>query len=75
MAYNKKNTLRRMVEVQNITLEYTSKGSTQEWVYENVIHPRFFISRSTYYSYLGMPAKAELRKLLQEEKKQLCLAM
>ena len=75
MAYNKKNLLVRMVEIQNITLEHTKKGVTQEWVFENVFYPRFFISRATYYSYLGTPAKAQLKKLLAEEKKQLCLVM
>ena len=57
------NLLRRMVEIQNITLEHTKRGVSQRWVYLNLIYPRFFISERTYYKYLGYPAKKELRDL------------
>lgn len=73
MAYNRGNILKRMVEVQDITLEHTRKGVTQEWVYLNVIHPRFIISRATYYAYLSFPAKRELRKVEEAERAQLKL--
>lgn len=62
MLKSDKNILIRAIEVQNITLSHTAKGISQKWVYENVIYPRFFISRSTYYRYLAMPAKRELNK-------------
>jgi hypothetical protein len=60
MAYNRRNILKRIVEIQNLTLEHTSRGVTQVWVYEHVIHPRFVISISTYYNYLGVNAKKML---------------
>lgn len=59
------NYLRRVVAIQNITLAYTQKGISQEVVYRTVIYPQFFISRSTYYSYLACPAKRELRQLTE----------
>ena len=62
MPGSDKNILIRAIEVQNITLSYTNIGVSQKWVYENIIYPRFFISRSTYYRYLAMPAKRELNK-------------
>lgn len=68
MAYNRINLLSRIVEIQDITLEHTRKGVTQQWVYENLIYPTYKISRRTYYSYLTQWAKAELKRL--EEKKQ-----
>lgn len=66
MAYNKRNKLERIIEIQNITLEHTGRGVSQEWVFSNVIFPRFRISRTTYYVYLATPAKRELRELLEQ---------
>jgi len=57
------NFLRKVVAIQNITLAHTQKGITQAFVYRTIIYPQYFISRSTYYSYLAYPAKRELREL------------
>lgn len=65
MAYNRRNILKRIIEIQNLTLEHTSRGVTQVWVFEHIIQPRFFISVSTYYNYLNINAK----KLLNEAEK------
>ena len=62
MAYNKKNHLRRIIDIQNITLEYKAKGCSQEWIYLKLIHPSYTISRATYYRYLATAAKAQLRR-------------
>jgi hypothetical protein len=67
--YNRKNKLTLIISIQETTLEHTKKGVTQEWVYKNLIYPRFFISRRTYYEYLGYNAKQELRKLQDNESK------
>ena len=66
-GYNRKNLLIKMIKVQDITLEHTARGVPQEWVYNNVIKPNFFISRMTYYKYLRCNAKAELKKLEGEK--------
>lgn len=71
MGYNRRNILRRIVEIQNITLEHTRRGVSQKWVYENVIFPRFYLSSATYYNYLGINARAELKKIEEAEAKQL----
>lgn len=60
MAYNSVNKWRMIARIQDITLDHTRRGITQEWVYENVILPTFFISKRTYYNYLSMNAKREL---------------
>lgn len=73
MGYNRRNILKRIIEVQNITLEYTKRGVTQKWVYENIIFPRFYLSPATYYNYLAVNAKAELRKLEEADAAQLKL--
>ena len=67
MAYNKRNILQRICEIQRITLEHTSRGVTQKWVYDNVIFPRFLISQTTYYKYLATPAKRELREIRETQ--------
>lgn len=71
MGYNRRNILKRIIEVQNITLEHTKRGVSQKWVYEHVIFPRFFLSPATYYNYLAVNAKAELKKLEEAETAQL----
>ncbi len=63
MAYTRENLLLRMIDVQEVTLEHTQKGVTQEWVFNNVVRPRYRISRKTYYNYLATPAKRQLKHL------------
>jgi hypothetical protein len=63
MAYSKRNLLSQIIEIQKITLEYKDKGSTQEWIYRNMIYPNYFISMRTFNSYLGTNAKKELNDL------------
>lgn len=63
MAYNRRNFLIRVIEIQNIVLEEKKKGVSQIWIYENIIYPQFKISNSTFNNYLGIPARKELKKL------------
>lgn len=73
MGYNRRNILKRIIEVQNITLEHTKRGVSQKWVYENIIFPCFYLSPATYYNYLAMNAKAELKKMEEADAAQLKL--
>jgi hypothetical protein len=66
MAYNNKNKLTLMIDIQDLTLEHTNKGVTQEWLFKNVINPTYRISRGTYYNYLARNAKKELRQKCME---------
>lgn len=68
MAYNRKNLLARMVKIQEITLEHTRRGVSQEWVYLHLVFPTYGISKRSYYNYLGSPAKAELKRLAEMPK-------
>lgn len=63
MAYNNRNLLRKIVDIQNITIEYKNKGCTQEWIFLKLIEPNYKISRGTFYRYLGRAAKCELKKI------------
>ena len=73
MAYNRKNLLKKIIDIQNITLEHTSKGATQEWVYNHKIAPVYRISRNTYYRYLDTNARKKLKDLENNSKNQLKL--
>ena len=73
MAYNQRNKLHKIVEIQTLTLEHTSRGVSQIWVYEHIISPRFFISLSTFNNYLSINAKKMLSEVEKEQSKQLTL--
>jgi hypothetical protein len=63
VAYNRKNILTRIVDIQTVTLEHTRRGVSQEFVYNDIIYPRYRISKRTYYRYLKENAKKELKEL------------
>lgn len=65
--YNRVNLLRRMVEIQDITLEHQRRGVSNDWIHKNVIQPKYLISRSTYYQYLAINARKELKELVKNE--------
>jgi hypothetical protein len=69
MAYNKKNRLKRIIEIQNIVLEHQKLGMTNKKIYELHIRPRFRISKRTFDEYLGVPAKRDLKTLIENETK------
>lgn len=70
MAYNKLNYYKRIIKIQEITQEqYHRFGLSYKEIYFRFIENQFNISKRTFHTYLGVPAKRELKKL-QEVKKQ-----
>lgn len=61
MAYNNKNTLQKIIRVQDLVLEQKRRGVSQVYVYENLIRDTYLISYSTFNRWLSYPAKQELR--------------
>lgn len=61
MAYNNRNTLLKMVRVQDIVLREKRKGVSQIYVYEHLVKDAFLISYSTFNRWLAYPAKQELK--------------
>lgn len=61
MAYNNRNTLLKMIQVQDIVLEQKRHGIPQVRIYETLIRDVYFISYSTFNRWLAYPAKQELR--------------
>lgn len=67
MAYNKRNLLLKIIEIQGVVLENQRKGITQRWVYKHLIKDRYFISEDTFNKYLARNAKRELDELDRKE--------
>lgn len=65
MAYSNYNLLRRIIEIQDLTLRYKSDGRTQTWIYRHIIAPEYYISWSTYNNYLSRNAKKEMREAMK----------
>lgn len=69
MAFNKKNYYRKIVKIQEITqMQYHTFGLSYKEIYYKFIEEQFCISKRTYHSYLGVPAKRELKKIEAAEK-------
>ncbi len=58
-----KNTLLKIARIQQIDMALTTKGLSRQTVYKRIIYPSFFIAKRTYYNYLDVNAKKELREV------------
>ncbi|WP_312339511.1 hypothetical protein [Sphingobacterium sp.] len=63
MAYNKKNQLIIAKKVQDIYLKHSKEGVTTRSIYNEHIYPVFFISIATFYKYLAINARKELKEI------------
>ena len=76
MAYNRKNLLKRMIDIQEVYLLNSKNhkgGCTDKYIFEDLVAPVYHISRKTFYDYLGTNAKQELKNIAESEKEQLSL--
>lgn len=64
MAYNKINHYKKIAEIQQTVLHlYHKKGLNYKQIYWRHVYPKYHISYRTFHTYLGTPAKRELKKL------------
>lgn len=71
MAYNRTNLLRKIIEIQELTLyQYHKEGLTYKEIFWQFIHPKYHICYRTFHSYLGTPAKKELKALEEVQNRQ-----
>lgn len=63
MAYNRKNFLLRVKEVNELYLEKQNSGLSTEYIYRHFIMPKYHISRTTLYEYLAIPYNAQLKAI------------
>lgn len=74
MAYNRINLLKKIIEVQELTLhQYHKVGLTYKEIYWQYIYPKYHICYRTFHTYLGTPAKKQLKELQENREKQLKL--
>jgi len=73
MAYNKKNRLKRIIDIQTIYLKWQKVGLNNRVIWEQHIYPIYKISERCFYNYLGENAKKELKDILAAEKQQTAL--
>jgi hypothetical protein len=77
MAYNRRNLYLKIIEIQDIVLRGQRRGDSQKEIYYKEIERVYFISMRTFYSYLDVNARAELKKLDERDraaKRQLTIA-
>lgn len=68
MAYKKTNYYKRIIKIQEITqMQKHQFGLTYKEIFHFFVEEQFNISIRTYRSYLGIPAKRELKKLQEFE--------
>lgn len=64
MAYCKRNYYKKIIKIQEITKNELQKEIlSQKEIYYQLIESQFNISIRTFQTYLGIPAKRELKKL------------
>jgi len=68
MAYTKENRLKRIIEIQKITLHWQGIGLSNTQIYKRFIKERFRISKRTFDEYLGIPAQRDLLELQKRKK-------
>ena len=70
MAYNRKNHLKTVLFVQEFYLEQNKKGIPNTRIIEDLKLHNIHISQSTFYDYLTIPAKKQIKELQRKEKQQ-----
>lgn len=63
MAYSPINKLLKVKKVNEVYLKFNKMGVSTEFIYLNHIREVFHIGRSTFYTYLTINYKKELREL------------
>lgn len=66
MAQNRKYILYRIIRIQELFLLLRNKGLSGEMIYRLHIENQFGISRRTFYNYLALNARRELKEIEPE---------
>lgn len=67
MAYNNRNLLNKILEIQAIAEREYSRGVPYTYIFRTLIEKQYHISYSTFNNYLSRNAKKELELLNKEE--------
>ncbi len=69
MAYTRKNILKRILRVQEIYLSNKDRGLSNKYIFENYIKDQYAVSIGTFYKYLSINARKELKEINQSSEK------
>lgn len=67
MAYNRKNLLKRIIDVQEVYLHWQSVGLDNRTIWREHLYPTYKICEATMYNYLAINAKKELKDIIAAE--------
>lgn len=72
MAYNRRNYLRRIIEIQEIVLRLKreDEDTSLKTIYWEHIEPKYMISKRTFHKYLDINARKELKEYLEKNPKE-----
>lgn len=70
MAFNRKNFLKRVIDTQEIYLEHCDSGLSNREIFKQFIEPCWIITERTFYKYLAIPAKRDLKRIEEIENSQ-----
>ena len=67
MAYNRKNFLLRVKEINEIYKRESAKAVPTDYIFRNFIEEQFHISRATFYNFLNIPYERDLKDIARRE--------
>jgi hypothetical protein len=67
MAYNRKNLLKEVEEIQGIYSKHSPEGVTAAYIFNNYIKDIFHISERTFFNYLNINVAKERREIEEKE--------
>lgn len=76
MAYNRRNKLQRIIDIQNIYKENSKNWEdgpgfmSDRHIFDTLIFPKYKISKACFYEYLRTPAEKQLKELDAKRKQQ-----
>lgn len=62
MANRKYLLFQKIIDVQDDTIREQKRGVSNEWIYKNIIRNKYYISRQTFYRYLGFNVRREAKE-------------
>ncbi len=73
MAYNSKNRLELIIDIQEIAKKWQKVGLNNKQIFIRHVKPIYKFSKRTFDEYLGIPAVRDLKKIKAEEALQFSL--
>jgi hypothetical protein len=73
MAYNRENFLKGVLIVQDIYLQHSDSGLNNREIFKRYVNPSYPMTERTFYEYLAINARKELKELQEVKRLQMSL--